>query len=300
MVEKKFREIKLQYSFLLFLILIIFLIFTKYISNLKKENYSNYNLDNYYLADESSNYLKNINKYSLRQKKNIFSFKNDSLNFSPQFNQDNDKKKILIVGDSHSKDLFNFFKTNEKNFEDYEFARYGINLIDLDNYRKKNFLTSHNFIYSDYILFSQRYKKKDLVYIKKLIELAQLNQKKLIVFLKKPEFVRNNKKNQTVLDLFYLKNQKTLNKELMDEYFFKQLKFENFKIINEQIKKEYNEQVILYDLYSIFCDNTKNTCHSIDNNGKKIFYDYGHNTLDGSRYIGNILFNRKFHENYLR
>ena len=130
--------------------------------------------------------------------------------------------------------------------------------------------------------------------------MAQLNQKKLIVFLKKPEFVRINKKNQTVLDLFYLKNQKILNKELMDEYFFKQLKFGNFKIINEQIKKEYNEQVILYDLYSIFCDNTKNTCHSIDNNGKKIFYDYGHNTLDGSRYIGNILFNRKFHENYLR
>ncbi len=300
LVEKKFREIKIQYSIILFCILIIFLVGAKYVAKSKKDNYSKYNLDNYYLADESSNYLRNIKKYSLRQTKNIFSFKNDSLNYSPQFNQKNNKKKVLIVGDSHSKDLFNFFKTNEKNFEDYEFARYGINLIDLDNYRKKNFLTSHNFIYSDYILFSQRYKKKDLVYIKKLIELAQLNQKKLIVFLKKPEFVRNNKKNQTVLDLFYLKNQKILNKELMDEYFFKQLKFENFKIINEQIKKEYNEQVILYDLYSIFCDNTKNTCHSIDNNGKKIFYDYGHNTLDGSRYIGNILFNRKFHENYLR
>ena len=300
LVEKKFREIKLQYSIILFCILIIFLVAAKYVANLKKENYLNYNLDNYYLADESSNYLRSVNKYSLRQTKNIFSFKNDSSNFSPQFNPENNKKKVLIVGDSHSKDLFNFFKTNEEKFEGYEFARYGINLIDLDNYRKKNLLISHNFKHADYVLFSQRYKMQDLVYMKKLIELANQNQKRLIIFLKKPEFIRNNKKNQTVLDLFYLKNQKIVNKELMDKYLFKQLKLKNVKIINKQIKKKYNDQVILYDLYSIFCDNSKSTCHSIDDNGKKIFYDYGHNTLDGSRYIGNILFNSKFHENYLR
>ena len=300
LVEKKFREIKLQYSIILFCILIIFLVTAKYVSKSKKENYSNYNLDNYYLADESSNYLKNINKYSLRQTKNIFSFKNDSTNFSPQFNLENNKKKVLIVGDSHSKDLFNFFKTNEKKFEGYEFARYGINLIDLDNYRKKNFLISHNFKHAEYVLFSQRYKMQDLVYMNKLIELANQNQKKLIIFLKKPEFERNNKKNQTTLDLFYLKNQKAPTKELMDSYFFKKLKPKRFKPINELIKKTYNDQVILYDLYPIFCNNSKNKCHSVDKNGKKIFYDYGHITLDGSRYIGNILFDSKFHENYLR
>jgi hypothetical protein len=300
LIEKKFREIKLIYSLILFFILIIFLVTAKYVAKSKKENYSNYNLDNYYLADESSNYLKNINKYSLRQKKNIFSHKNDSLNFSPQFNLKNNKQKVLIVGDSHSKDLFNFFKTNEKKFVNYEFARYGINLIDLDNYRKKNLLLSHNFKHADYVLFSQRYKKKDLIYLQKLIELANQNQKKLIIFLKKPEFELNNRKNQTVLDLFYLKNKKIPSKVLMDRYFFKQLKLKRFKPINDQIKKMYKDQVILYDLYSIFCDNNKRSCHSIDKKGKKIFYDYGHITLDGSRYIGNILFDSKFHENYLR
>ena len=299
-IEKKFREIKLLYSLILFFILIIFLVSAKYASKLKKENYSNYNLDNYYLADESSFYLKNTNRYSLRQKKNIFSFKNDSLNFSPQFNPNNDKQKILIVGDSHSKDLFNFFMTNEKKFANYEFARYGINLIDFENYRKKNFLLSDNFKHADYVLFSQRYKKKDLIYLQKLIELSDENKKKLIIFLKKPEFESNNKKNQTVLDLFYLKNEKIPGKVLMDNYFFNQLKLENFKLINDQIKKMYKDQVVLYDLYSIFCDNKKYSCHSVDKSGKKIFYDYGHITLDGSRYIGNILFDSKFHENYLR
>ena len=301
LIEKKFRSIKLIFSLILFLILIIFLITAKYFTKSIKENYKSYNLDNHYLAYESStHFLKNINKYSLRQTKNIFSFEKDSKNFSPQFNQKNNKKKILIIGDSHSKDLFNIFKTNQKKFANYEFARYGINLVDFENYRKKIFISSHNFKYADYIFFSQRYKEKDLIYIKNLIKLSKQYQKKLIIFLKRPEFISNNKKNQTILDLFYLKNEKKINKKFMDRYFFEQLKSENFKPINSKIKKLYKNQTIIYDLYHIFCDDNKSSCHSIDNNGKKIFYDYGHITLDGSEYIGNILYDSKFYENFLK
>ncbi len=195
--------------------------------------------------------------------------------------------------------MFNLFKTNEKSFENYEFARYGLNLIDLDNYRKNNLLLSHNFKHSDYILFSQRYKIIDIKDLQKIINLAKINEKKLIVFLKRPEFGTNNKKNQTKLDLFYLKNDKKVVKELMDNYLFDQLKTENFILINREIRKMYKKQVMLFDIYPIFCNNNINSCQSIDDNGKKIFYDYGHLTLDGSKYIGNILFETKFHENYL-
>ena len=121
----------------------------------------------------------------------------------------------------------------------------------------------------------------------------------MIVFLKRPEFGANNKKNQTKLDLFYLNNDKKVNKELMDSYLFKQLKNENYVLINDKLKQMYKNQVELFDLYSIFCNNNNNSCQSVDDNGKKIFYDYGHLTLDGSKYIGNILFESKFHENYL-
>tara|TARA_Y100000996_G_scaffold385672_1_gene343178 strand:- start:386 stop:2287 length:1902 start_codon:yes stop_codon:yes gene_type:complete len=300
LIEKKFREIKLIYSLSLFFVLIIFLIGAKEIAKSKKQNYSNYNLDNYFLAHESSFYLRNQNKYSLREEKNIFSFKNDSLNFSPQFNVKNDKQKILIIGDSHSKDLFNFFKTNEKKFNDYEFARYGINLVDFKNYRKKNLITSHNFINADFILFSQRYKKSDFDYFQNLIETAKKNNKKLIIFMKRPEFFNNDKKNQTILDKFYLENDKKIDKYSMDQYLFKQLNYKSFTEINRIIKNRFGTSTTLYDLFNIFCDNEKSTCHSIDDNNKKIFYDYGHLTLNGSKYIGNILFDSKFHENYLK
>ncbi len=193
-----------------------------------------------------------------------------------------------------------FFKTNEKKFNDYEFARYGINLSDLKNYRKINLINSDNFLNSDYIFFSQRYKQNDIKDLQNLINLAKKYDKKLIVFLKRPEFTSNDKKNQTILDLFYLKNDEKISKKLMDNYMFNNLKSLNFKKINESIKYIYSEKTVLFDLYNIFCDDLEKTCHSVDNNNKKIFYDYGHLTLDGSKFIGEILFNSKFHKDYLK
>ena len=125
------------------------------------------------MADESSNLLKDKSKYSFTKKRNIFSFENDSLKYSPQFNTENKKNKILVVGDSHSKDLFNIFETNKNIFVNFEFARYGINLIDFDNYRKNIFLESFNFKNSNYIIFTARYKKENIKYIDQLIELSK-------------------------------------------------------------------------------------------------------------------------------
>ena len=300
-IEKKFRQIKLRYSLFLYSFLIILLLIFKQFLVLDKKDYSNYNLDNYFLADESSKFLRNQKKISLRKQKNIFSFKDDGVNFSPQFNPSNKKKNILITGDSFSKGLFNIFKTNEDKFKNYEFARYGINLVDFENYRKNNFINSHNFKNADYILFTQRYEKNDLKYIQQLIDLTKIHKKKLIIFLKRPEFKNNDKKkNNTVLDDFFFENDKKINKNLMDKFLFQQLNYyEDIKELNNQIKKVYYNKVLFYDLYSVFCDPNQKKCHSINEKGNKIFYDHGHLTLDGSSFVGNILFEEKFHINFL-
>lgn len=292
-IEKKFREIHVGHSLSIFFLLILLLIISK---QFFKPEYKLkiYNTDNYFLGSESSSYLRNKNKFSLRKSKNIFSFKNDSKNYSPQFDNKNNKLKVFIVGDSHSKDLFNIFITNKDRYQNMEFARYGINLKDLKNYRKDVFVNSHNFINADYILFSQRYVETDLNYIKDLIDLSKKNQKKLILFLKRPEFTGNDKKNKTVIDKFYLENNKEVNKEIMDKFLFQNLNKNKFKEINHQIKLLYGDILPLYDLYSLICNEDKKKCHSITNSGNKIFYDYGHLTIDGSRFIGGILYKSNF------
>ena len=297
-IEKKFREIHVRNSLYLFFSLILLLIISKQIFK-SDQVFKVFNTDNYFLGSESSRYLKNKNRFSLRKAKNIFSFENDSKNYSPQFSNKNNKLKVFIVGDSHSKDLFNIFITNKNKYPNMEFARYGINLKDLRNYRKDIFLNSNNFINADYILFSQRYSDHDLDYIQDLMDITKKNKKKLILFLKRPEFTDNDKKNYTVLDNFFLENNKVINKEEMDKFLFKNLQKNEFEEINNKIKKQYNGFLDFYDLYPIICNEIKKKCHSVTNSKNKIFYDYGHLTIEGSKFIGKILLEGNFSEEYL-
>ena len=295
LVEVKFRLKKTIYSIYLFLFLIIFLFSIDFIVSKKEKVLSKFNLDNFYLADQSTNLLKNNNVISLRRYKNIFSTNNDSEKFSPQFNSKNHKTKILFVGDSHSKDLFNIFQTNKDLFKDLEFARYGINLIDLKNHRKQIFIDSLNFQNADYIFFTQRYEKKDINSLDDLIKISKFHNKKLVLSLKRPEFVSNNHKNQTILDLHYLNN-KSINKNSFDKYLYKNLyNQKKFETVNRLIKNKIRDEAILFNIYEIICDDINKTCESIDNEDKKNFYDYGHFTLSGSKYFGKILYEKDIH-----
>ena len=294
-VEKKFRKKNTSNSLLLYLFLIFFILGATNIVEEKKNKFSHFILDNFYLADESVNLLRNKNKYSFRKEKNIFSFKNDSLNYSPQFNPETKKKKILIIGDSHSKDLFNVFETNKNFFSNFEFARYGINLVDFNNYRKELLIESPNFKLANYIFFSQRYKQEDIQYIDKLIELSKTHNKKLILALKRPEFEGNNHKNQTILDLYYLNNKKKINKDESDYFLYKKLIKQNYEKINSIIKNKYKNKIRFLDFFEIICDNQKKKCHSVDEKNRKIFYDYGHFTLSGSQFLGKILYKNKIY-----
>jgi hypothetical protein len=273
-IENKFRVKKIKYSLLLFSLLILTIFFSKILFQENTKNTA-YNLDNYYLADESLFYLRNKRKISFRKSKNIFSFKNDSLIFSPQFDIKNNKQKVLIVGDSHSKDLFNIFKTNENKFNEFEFARYGININDFENYRKDYFLKSEIFKNADYIFFSQRYKESDLKYLKELIEISNKNKKKLILFLKRPEFLNNDKKNRTILDKFYLENNKVINKKKMDRFLFKNLQNYQFEKVNHRIELLYGNSVKLFNLYPLICDDLSKSCHSVTKKAKKFFMIMG-------------------------
>ena len=294
-IEKKFRRKDISKSIYLFLFLLIFLTLSDLIANKKKEKFSSYILDNYYLADQSTNLLKNKNKYSLRKQKNIFSFESDSLKYSPQLSTKNNKIKILVIGDSHSNDLFNVFETNKNLFPNLEFARYGFNLKDVNNYRKNILLESSNFKNSNFLLISSRYKKEDVLFIDQLIKIANDANKKIIITLKRPEFVSNNAKNQTVLDLYYLKNN-IIDKNKFDQILYENLEIKNYVEVNKIIEKNYKNQVPLLNFFEIICNHKNKKCHSLTDKNEKIFYDYGHFTLSGSKYFGEILYKKNLHK----
>ena len=96
------------------------------------------------------------------------------------------------------------------------------------------------------------------------------------------------------MDLYYLKNKK-INKDESDYFFYKKLNKQNYEKINSIIKEKYSDKITLFDYYEIICDNQIKKCQSIDEENKKIFYDYGHFTLNGSKYLGKILYQKNIH-----
>ena len=297
LIEKKFRKLEIKKNLILIFSLIFLLILVSFKINNKSYESNFYILDNYYLSDQSNKFLKKKNKYSLKKNKNIFSFKDDYKKYSPSFSELSNKK-VLFIGDSHSKDVFNLFYTHKNYYKDYEFARYGINLIDLNNERLNYLVNSDLFIQSNIIIFSQRYKNKDIDSISKLIEITKIHNKKLVLVLKKPEFIANNKLNETFLDQ-YVNNIDNFNKIKLDKLAFKNLKKDNFLEVNKEIEKKYSHKVKLANLYSIICSEIQETCEIVDNKFSKNFYDYGHFTIKGSKYFGYKIIQSKFYENLL-
>ena len=140
------------------------------------------------------------------------------------------------------------------------------------------------------IVFSQRLKIIDLVLLEEFIKLIENYDKKIVLTLKKPEFSKNNKRNQSYLDEYLIEN-KDYTKTQLNKLGYSNLSKEDFTEINNTIKKQFTiKEIELFNLYPLICSDIKEECEVIDDKFKK-FCDYGHFTLSGSKYFEKI--NRK-------
>ena len=146
------------------------------------------------------------------------------------------------------------------------------------------------------IVFSQRLKIIDLVLLEEFIKLIENYDKKIVLTLKKPEFSKNNKRNQSYLDEYLIEN-KDYTKTQLNKLGYSNLSKEDFTEINNTIKKQFTiKEIELFNLYPLICSDIKEECEVIDDKFKKNFYDYGHFTLSGSKYFGKKLIEKKIYE----
>ena len=75
--------------------------------------------------------------------------------------------------------------------------------------------------------------------------------------------------------------------QLMEKLY---LEKKDFKNINYELKKiALDENIKFFSKQKYLCDENTAQCLVIDKNGKKIFFDYGHLSLSGSKYVGKKL-----------
>jgi peptidoglycan/LPS O-acetylase OafA/YrhL len=242
-------------------------------------SYKNYNWNNDELADSSWSLIK--------------------INHSNDAFFDKTKKMILILGNSHSKDLFNGMYMNEQIKSKYilktfvtESLRKNKNAQRVFN-RKLNekIFESDYYLHADLIILSVKlYDQQRLKEVEKLFKKIKKDGKKLLVMSNKMEF-KIDSKTLSITDVL-LKNKFKLTSDLNKESFMYINSNNALNNTLQALAKKYN--FIFFDTRSIVCNQVEKECTVIDENFDKYYYDFSHWTLKGSSFYVNKMVNHGF------
>ena len=303
-IEKPFRNRKHKFKKILISILIviltilainIYVIFKDgkigYSYKAVKNLYLNNNIFNKELRQESWKYVKNSNFQEFKSKEKI---------------------KILFVGDSHSKDLFNVFIQNTNLFQDYEFLRYGSlnnkNAITFDKNKNEkdliDFSNSKIFKQSDVIIISNYFNEDEKIDKLDIFIDMFKNKKKLILSSSSNIYIIPKKRfglELTLFDDFLFKKNKDKNlidknlnlneRNEINNYYYENRDINKINEINNQLKKiakKHNIQILYKQDFQ--CDPDKKICFGVTEEGIKSHYDYGHFTLEGAIFFGKRIY----------
>ena len=295
LIEKPIRNIKKISKKIIFTILITLLIILFLCLNIISK-------DGYKKRFESvfKEYSYEMDNEVLQKNSKKFLYKN--------FFNDNNKTKVLIMGDSHSIGIFNSFFLNRNLFNSYEFAwrRLEIQAFQeknklintLENTKKikttKETLSSKAYKNSEFVVLSYRFSEKGIDGLVKLIKLLKSDKKKVILMSQTNEYKTYSGIYSTEYDKFIrnkIKHKLKVNnndlKILMQKLYSEK---KDFKKLNSKLKKiAFDQNIKFFSKQKYLCNEDTSQCLVITDSGKKIFFDYGHLTLSGSNYVGKKL-----------
>ena len=303
-IEKPFRNKNNKFKVINSLIVISISVLMIYnFSVIHKNGYKN----RYYISD----------KYELSSTK----YSEENMNFEINYNYNNydNRKNVLIVGNSHAEDLLEILsKTNLINKvyfnltspkirdDDYNFQIVYLHKFlkekkaiidrysgDFSNHLKKQYDNS------DLIILSTSYGSKDLEILDELIKILKQDNKKILIFNNALEQVMKSNLNR--LDYYVYLNKKlpeikTL-KSIENKMF---LDLKNREKINVQIKTiAEKNNVPLIEREIVFCDLIEKNCPAITNDGYKIYFDSSHITDKGAEFFARRIEKNKLFLEYL-
>ncbi|NVO22995.1 acyltransferase family protein [Donghicola mangrovi] len=193
-------------------------------------------------------------------------------------------EKILLIGDSHSKDLFNAVYLNGDRFEGKEFARFNIHKKNLDE-NIQDLLNSPNFLRADTIVISGRYYREYEKFIEKVISKIRTASKKKNIIIVGPAAEFNLGGDLPFFDWYLQKTNAQIDSTELNK---KALEYErtftkNLDLIIRELASKYG--VAYLSRRALMCDDY--SCTLSTPNGLKTMYDESHWTLAGAKLFGN-------------
>ena len=237
-------------------------------------------------------------------------------NYTPKaFTTNSSKKNILIVGNSFGEDFLKIFELNKNSLN---LNNVVISLISplkrntntvyevscLKNLITKNstFCNNINFTnnvldqyyYSDIVIFSSLWSPDDLDLLDEIIKLIKKDGKKIIITSHTLESKIFMPHNMNLLDSIVYEKRELLNEDINYVKKIMYTYIKNNEKTNMILSKiSLNNDVKYFDQQSFQCDHKKKICDVMTPEGHKIYWDFGHYTSEGARYLGKKILKKK-------
>ncbi len=252
-------------------------------------NIGNFEFNNTGLQDDTWNYIAGIAKDP------DYFVEYNTVDNELWFKSDDSREKVLLVGNSHAKDMFNVFYNAEELNKEYEFARYGIQIHQLvDN---KRFFDSPNMQAADIVVVVSKYNNADMENMRTAIEQLQSTGKKVVLIKNIFEFEEPRPKKVSLID--YIMHREVKAGETRAEVLAETINTEYFQHFEqgrmEEYIQEYNvdidtmdkeiENLVVLDRTDYVCDQEAQSCDAVSKDLDKYFFDYGHHTVKGAKYF---------------
>lgn len=222
------------------------------------------------------------------------------VNGPPKFIEDG-RQKVLFIGDSHSKDMFNVFYQNGDLYNGFQFSRMGDRPKRNWYFMGDSFqeLTRNKlFLEAEIVVISDNIATAELEFLEDLITFLKQQEKQVILMSRTNEYEVVEKPLLTQYDILLrrlLAEGKGMTENdlaALRQQLYRKRTRDTYEPINEKLAEIARRTHIPYlEKHDFLCDDARKECDVVTDDGIKIFYDYGHYTLEGARYFG-----RKIHD----
>ncbi|WP_300512961.1 acyltransferase family protein [Aliiroseovarius sp.] len=200
-------------------------------------------------------------------------------------------RRLLLVGNSHSKDVFNMLAQAESATRRFALSRFGLSLAEA-LLPETGLLDAPNYKASDTVVLASLYFERDLAILDALIARLQADGKQVVVMLSGPVFsgsVATGMADEVILEAassgpppeaVWPELQRTVN----ERFFADQATTQAYAEINARVRRiaETRSATVL-DRGTLACDADTRRCNAMGPQLEKHFYDASHLSPDGSR-----------------
>ena len=205
---------------------------------------------------------------------------------------------VLLIGNSHSKDMYNTFLSSDQFQNHFEMAIYNDQIESLANH-KNDLYNSLNYKEANLIMVVSHCYKEDLDYLEPLVE-NLLSDDKKIALIKEPykyKIINSRTVADRVLHKYLKGDSINEDKDSTVVYLINKESYDNRMIEDDELKKQAdliidqiklnNKEIIILDRNDYICNQKEKICYVINNDFQKFNYDARHTTIEGAVFFGN-------------